>query len=118
MKITLDLSAVPLARPRVTARGTFLPKRSQQFRSDFQTLARAAFNGKPFDSEIAVTLHFFKPLKPSARNFGDIDNLVKAVLDAGNGLIWSDDSIITELHAFKHKGEGKIILEVVENGDD
>ena len=110
--VTLNLAAVPLARPRVTKFGTFLPKRSQQFRSDFQTLTRAAFTGKPFDTEIAVTLHFFKPLKPASRNFGDIDNLIKAVLDAGNGFIWEDDSLITEIHAFKHKGKGKIILEV------
>jgi Holliday junction resolvase RusA-like endonuclease len=110
-----DLAAVPLARPRVTKRGTFLPKRSQQFRADFQTLARAAFRGKPFNSNIAVTLHFFKPINPSSRNFGDIDNLVKAVLDAGNGLLWTDDSLITAIHAFKHKGKGKIILEVTEN---
>ena len=114
MLLTINLEPVPLARPRVTNRGTFLPKRSQKFRDDFQTLARAAFHRQPFNCELSVSLHFFKNINPVAQAYGDIDNLVKAVLDAGNGFIWTDDKLITELHAFKHKGAGKIILEVVE----
>ena len=106
-----------MGRPRVTKFGTFLPANSQKFRADFQTLVRAAFNRQPFNSPLAVTLHFYRPRTPTARNFGDIDNLAKAVLDACNGVIWTDDSFITELHCYKHKGAGKIILEVIENVD-
>lgn len=112
MKLTLNIDPVPLARPRVTKFGTYLPKRSQTFRDAFQVMARAAFRQDPFTTPLAVTLHFFKNRNPAAKNYGDIDNLVKAVLDAGNGIIWQDDSIIAELHAFKAKGNNKIILEV------
>ena len=38
--------------------------------------------------------------RPTARN-GDIDNLIKAVLDAGNGLLWADDTFITDIVARK-----------------
>ena len=114
VKLEIKLEPVPLGRPRVTARGTFLPKRSQQFREDFQILLRASFHEQPLTAPLSVTLHFYKPLKTTAPNFGDIDNLVKAVLDACNGILWLDDRQIVELHSYKHKGTGKIILEVIE----
>ena len=119
MKITINIEPVALARPRVntTNRGRYLPAKSRRFLDDLHCLVRAAFNRLPFDKPLAVTLHFYRPRTPTAKNFGDIDNLAKAVLDACNGVIWSDDRLITELHCYKHKGSGKIILEVIENVD-
>lgn len=116
MKLSVNITPVPLARPRINTgnKGRYLPKRSQQFKEDFQAAVRAAFTGKPFENPLSVTLHFFKPLKITAPNYGDVDNLQKAVLDAGNGLIWADDRQITELHGYKHKGTGKIEIEVSE----
>lgn len=118
MKLTLELEAVPLGRPRVTKCGTFLPARSQKFRANLQLLVRAAFHGTPYDTPLIVTLHFYKPRSPAARNYGDIDNLAKAVLDACNGLIWKDDALIEELHCYKHRGAGKIELEVIDIEED
>lgn len=34
----------------------------------------------------------------------DIDGSLKSLLDAGNGILWKDDSLISELHIFKLKG--------------
>ena len=117
MNITIKLEPVALARPRVTKRGTFLPRRSQKFRENFQLLLRAAFHAPPFEGPLSVTLHFYKPIKTTTPRFGDVDNLVKAVLDACNNILWLDDRQITELHVFKHSGEGKIELEVINNVD-
>tara|TARA_Y100001963_G_C6653492_1_gene386880 strand:+ start:312 stop:737 length:426 start_codon:yes stop_codon:yes gene_type:complete len=44
----------------------------------------------------APSLHFKKP---------DIDNLSKFVLDAGNGLLWKDDSLVVHLMAYKRYSE-------------
>ncbi|MBQ7704489.1 MAG: RusA family crossover junction endodeoxyribonuclease [Selenomonadaceae bacterium] len=117
MLLKIDIVPVPLARPRVTKRGTFLLKRSQQFRKDFQTLLRAAFHGTPLSEPLSVTLHFYKPIKTTARTYGDIDNLVKAVFDACNGILWLDDRQIVEMQCYKHKGAGKIEMEVRKNVD-
>ena len=119
MNLTINIEPVPLARPRLntTNRGRYLPVKSRKFQDDLRALVRAAFKDKPLDSPLAVTLHFYRPRKPTAQNFGDIDNLVKAVLDACNGVIWTDDKLITQLLAFKHKGAGKIEMEVVKNVD-
>ena len=116
MKLTINLEPVALARPRVntTNRGRYLPAKSRRFLDDLAVLVRAAFRRQPFENPLTVNLHFYRPRQTTAKNFGDIDNLAKAVLDACNGVVWSDDRLITELHAFKHKGAGKIILEVDE----
>lgn len=91
-----------------------MPKHCQNYLDTLRLLLRAAFPQQPFDAPLTVNLHFFRPRTPTAKNFGDIDNLAKAVLDAANGVIWTDDKLIIELHAFKYKGAGKIILEVDE----
>lgn len=119
MRITLKITPVPLGRPRVNTsnRGRYLPKRSQDFRENLQwLLLNETKIGKPFKKPLKVELHFYKPLKTTVRKYGDIDNLVKAVLDACNGILWLDDSQIVELHCYKHKGAGKIEIEVVESG--
>lgn len=44
---------------------------------------------------------------------GDLDNIVKAVLDAGNGVIWDDDQAVHDIHARRwpcRKGEDVLVL--------
>lgn len=120
LTITINLEPVALSRPRVntTNRGRYLPKHCQNYLDELRLLLRAAFRQQPFDAPLAVTVHFYRPRTPTAKNFGDIDNLAKAVLDAANGVIWTDDRLITELRCYKHKGTGKIILEVVDIDND
>lgn len=117
MKITADITPVPLERMtnQKDSRKRFLPKRSKDFRDSLQWIFKAAFSGEPLKTPLSVTLHFYKDKNITAKTqYGDIDNLVKAVFDAGNGILWLDDSQIVELHTYKHKGAGKIEMEVLE----
>ena len=91
-----------------------MPKRSQEFKNELAKLVKAQYQGEPLKKELSVKLNFYKPRKPTAKNYGDVDNLVKAVLDACNGVLWTDDSQIVELHGYKHKGAGKVEIEVLE----
>lgn len=73
----------------------------------------AAYDAKPIDSDICLQLLFVMPrpsrlvwkTKPMPRmphvSTPDIDNLVKSVLDAWNGILWTDDARICELRACK-----------------
>lgn len=47
----------------------------------------------------------------------DIDNLVKAVTDALNGILWKDDSQIVSLSAEKRYGESGRITLLVAKGN-
>ena len=91
-----------------------MPKRSQEFKNELAKLVKAQYQGEPLKKELSVKLNFYKPINPTAKRYGDIDNLAKAVMDALNGILWADDSQIVELHGYKHKGAGKIKIEVVE----
>jgi Holliday junction resolvase RusA-like endonuclease len=109
MKITAEIEPVPLARHQINTQnhGRFLPKRSQNFKDELSWIARSAMaNEEPVIYPVRVTTHIFKKYKHLEdmveKNTGDIDNFVKAVFDAFNGVVWADDRQVIELHAFKH----------------
>ena len=105
MQITAEITPQPLARPRIntTNRGRYLPSKCKNYLDE------------PIKTPCAVTIEFYKPLKVTAPKYRDIDNLAKAVLDAGNGILWQDDRQIYKMTLQKYKGEGKITIEVIEN---
>ena len=50
----------------------------------------------PFEGEVAVSLTVYR-----ARKAGDLDNYLKVLLDALKGVLYHDDSAITEIQAFR-----------------
>ena len=88
---------------------------------------------KPYENALCVDLTFYLGIPtswskqkriqasqgvilPIVRN-GDIDNMVKAILDANNGLLWVDDCIITDLSARKRYTAdlARVVLKVTEH---
>ena len=55
-------------------------------------------------------------IRPTSKRLGDLDNIVKAILDANNGLLWVDDCIITDLSARKRYTAdlARVVLKVTE----
>lgn len=122
IKVTIYGEPIPQARPRFTRNGhTYEPERSRNYKQ----LARLWLTQrlkketawKPLETALCVDITFWLSIpiswskkrrmdaingvtRPTARN-GDIDNLIKAVLDAGNGLLWADDTFITDIVAHK-----------------
>ena len=48
------------------------------------------------------------------KNLGDVDNFLKAVLDALNGICYQDDAQVTHISATKNFGEPHIFIELEE----
>lgn len=72
-------------------------------------------NGQaPFNGKISLHANFFRtrPKDIASRNWGDLDNHVKAVLDALNGICFIDDRQVTEIHAQKFFGDPHIEIEL------
>ena len=46
---------------------------------------------KPLSGEVSATVKLYRRFKPTARIFGDVDNHLKALLDALNGTAFEDD---------------------------
>lgn len=57
------------------------------------TIMAAQFRGEPFTEQVAVRYAFHKP---DLRR-RDCSNFLKLLGDAGNGIVWKDDSLIGDM---------------------
>ena len=97
-------------RPRVTSRGTFTPKETQEaerrIREKWRTLEE-----EPFQYHVLVEKQFFN----GNRRRRDLDNMAKLVLDALNGEAYDDDfrvveMVLTKRFTTKEKARTVVVL--------
>ena len=90
-------------RPRFGKGSVFTPEKTRKYEEVIRKSAGKAMAGRPpFDGPVGVKCEFcFKTPRKSAENVGewkpgrpDLDNLLKAVTDAMNGIVYNDDSQI------------------------
>lgn len=104
----LQIKPFPKERPRFNRSGrVYTPIRTVNYEVELQYLAKSFIPEKPHPGAFHLHLYFYLP-KPKKTKFDlypmgkpDTDNLVKAVMDAFNGLFWVDDSQMIEIHAGK-----------------
>lgn len=118
MKIFFNIEPQAKQRPRHTRSGhTYTPSKTRNFESTLKLMAKNVVK-EPFDAPLRVSIIFYitrpksvKRAYPSVKP--DCDNLIKAVCDAMNNIIWKDDSLICEISAKKvYSEKGGIHLEV------
>lgn len=99
IEYTIPGPPVGKERPRVVSGGiAYTPAKTRRYEAAAGLLARAAVTrrkGWDVASFYAVTLEV---CFPDARK-RDLDNVIKSVLDSGNGILWSDDARVVEIHA-------------------
>jgi len=63
----------------------------------------------PQHGDVEVTVHVYRP-----QMRGDLDNTLKVLLDALNGIAYVDDDQVVALHAFRHddKARPRVVVEV------
>lgn len=118
-----EIRPVALERARVVRgdEGThgYLPERSAAFREELQMLWLAAGLTKG-SRRLHGPLHVRVVLEGSGHR-SDLDNYVKAILDAGSGLLWDDDSQVVQLvarfGAWGPGNRGRVVLDVWEIPD-
>ena len=126
MTVMLEVHGEPVAqgRPRFSSRGKFVkaydPEKSRTYKQTLRLYAQDVFlqmpSFKPFDTAINVNIvvrrsipkSFSKKARAAALS-GDLrpitkpdaENYSKGICDALNGILWTDDSRITDLHVHK-----------------
>ena len=125
IKIVIYGEPVPQGRPRFARMGNYVHAYDPQKSKDYKRLVRLWVTEHlkkidgfiPFQNALYVDITFWLSIpsswskkkrieadsgviRPISKKAGDADNLFKS-LDALNGLLWVDDSIITDLHIRK-----------------
>ena len=97
------------ARPRVTKRGTYIPKATRDYRKSVLAAFLGA-GGRRLEGPLSVRITVRRALPKSRPKKvesepdtfkPDVDNIAKNVLDALNGHAWDDDSQVVELSVRK-----------------
>lgn len=117
IKIEVEMSAVPFSRPRFGKhKKVFNSPRYSAFKTELGYKARTAMADKKIlTGEVKMLITFCKNKKVTSRNFGDVDNLMKSVLDALNGICYLDDSQVIDLRGLKlFADKPKIIIQLEE----
>lgn len=69
---------------------------------------------EPLSGEISAVVRLYRKYKPAARNFGDVDNHLKAIFDGMNQIVFADDSQITKcvVEKFTDKNKPRAEIEI------
>ena len=74
---------------------TVVSAEAKTYKTAVGWIARAAID-EPLTGDVAVTLPVYRKAKR-----GDLDNYNKVLLDSLSGIAYTDDSQVTELHAYR-----------------
>jgi len=121
MMITIPGPPVGKGRPRfVRATGhTYTPEKTRAYEAMVRQVYRLGRHGDPLQGPVCLEIMAVFPLPKDKRRRSalagqpytgkpDIDNVIKVIQDALNGLAYADDKQVTELHAaLRYCGEGE-----------
>jgi Holliday junction resolvase RusA-like endonuclease len=105
----LDIDPIAKGRPRFNRLSghAYTPAKTRGFENQLRAALRRNHPVKPILGPIRVSLGFFiNPPRRKVREYPtcrpDLDNFQKAIMDAGNGILWADDSQIIRCDAAKY----------------
>ena len=121
---TIEAHPMPHQRTRVARGGRHYNTAKQvSYQRLVALAANKAAEGLKFEKPIKVQCAFYFKRPKSDKNKeliyggkGDVDNLIKQVLDSCNGVIWSDDSSIVDVTGIKlyTDSEERTIVRVIQ----
>ena len=99
MKMTIDIESKPCPRPRF-GKSAYMPAEYQKYKAAIGLAVKSKCK-TPTTENLKMVMTFRRKYRADSRRFGDIDNLVKGVLDSCNGILFKDDSQVVSLMATK-----------------
>ena len=112
IRFTVPGEPVPKARPRVVNGRTYTPKRTVEAEKAIGWAFREAMPGfDPLTCLVGMCCTFYtKSQKPRA----DVDNLVKTVQDALEGIVYVNDRQVEDVrgHRFRGAADPRTVIEI------
>lgn len=113
MKIVIEGDPHPMARPRVVNGHVYYLSRDIEWRELIRwTCAKAMAKREPYDCALKVKAKFYRAQRPTIKQYGDVDNLLKGLFDGMTGIVFKDDSQIVTVVATKYQDKEKPRCEV------
>lgn len=115
IKIEVLGDVVPCARPRFSKGRVYQPTRNVAYRKRVEMAARLVMKDRePLDGEICAEVKIFRKWKRTARQSGDLDNLIKSLWDGLNGIVFRDDVQIVRcvIEKFQDKERPRAEIEI------
>lgn len=114
IKIIAEVEPVPFKRVRQNGKRRFNDSRYSCFKEALGFIARKSIQ-EPLTGAIKLHADIYKSSdKLTSRNWGDLDNFLKAILDALNGIAYRDDAQVVQISGSKKHGQPKIIIRLEE----
>ena len=111
MKMTLNIEPKPAPRPRF-GKCAYMPAEYKSYKAQIGEFVKLQCT-TPLTENLKLQITFRRKYRADSRRFGDIDNLVKGVMDACNGIVFVDDSQVVSLTAEKEQSaEAGIDIEI------
>ena len=102
LKFTYSGTPKPQSRVRFANGRAYEKSDIKEYKWQIAHAAKLAMNGESsWQTAVSVDIDIRRKFPTCSRRFGDIDNHIKAILDALNGVVWLDDSLITSVTARK-----------------
>lgn len=114
MRFSVPIKPKAKERPRFARGHAYTPKATKEYEETIATHAKAA-GCKPVDRPCIVDMTFTFKQPKGEKEFRyctkrpDVDNLSKCIMDALNGVAYSDDSLIVGLNVSKNYGERDLV---------
>lgn len=114
--LTLEIPFLPVPYVRMTQKGKFVRENAKRYLASKAAIAWEMKIGlgdrEPFAKGVPLKVRIIFECQV-VDHHKDCDNLIKATLDAANGIIWADDRWVDEIHARRIKspaGDRTIIV--------
>ena len=124
---SVPLLPIPFKRTESNEKRRYNLRSYTEFKDALGYFAAVAMRGRePFKGAIKFSADFFKPKPRKSKflrgginfainpDFGDVDNLVKTVMDSLNGICYIDDRQVIEIYARKFFGKPHIEISLEE----
>ena len=96
--ITLYTKPVSVNQKYNIANGrNILSKKYRDAKEALKWEIKSQWHKEPLDEDVCLNIIFYFGNKRK----NDIDNLLKCLLDSAEGILFTDDSLVTELHCYK-----------------
>lgn len=113
IKFSVTTEPVPFKRAMTNGKRRFNDPRYSDFKDYVGAHAKVAMSGRaPFDGAIKITVDVFTKYEPTSLKAGDVDNHLKAAMDALNGICYRDDRQIVDATVNVHKGDPHVTIEL------